>query len=324
MNLEQQQPPGAPEATASGRDVLRDGDNSLLAGAVDVHVHGYPDAGPNWPMRTDDRTTVSLARDCGMRGIVLKSHFWPTMDRARMLNEELADRSFAVHGSITLNPLIGGLQPETVEAAAGHGAKVVYLPTWGSANDNAHETLVRGRIIDREFPRLSRSLDESAISIRTANGKLRPEVREILAIAEERDLVVSTGHVSLDESAALAEASAEIGYRQLLFGHPFSANIGASIRAAKEIAEMGAFIELTALHTMLPSHPLPVTDVYRAIRECGAANVVISSDVYFDWLPPHVEVLRMFTGQLRFLGVTDEELRTMLVSNPARMLGLAE
>ena len=152
MNLEPQQPSGAhDEVSSSGRDVLRDGDNSLLAGAIDVHVHGYPDAGPNWPMRTDDRTMVSLARDCGMRGIVLKSHFWPTMDRARMLNEELADRSFAVHGSITLNPLIGGVQPETVEAAAGHGARVVYLPTWGSANDNAHETLVRGRIIDREF-----------------------------------------------------------------------------------------------------------------------------------------------------------------------------
>jgi predicted metal-dependent phosphotriesterase family hydrolase len=73
-----------------------------------------------------------------------------------------------------------------------------------------------------------------------------------------------------------------------------------------------------------PSKRRPVTDVHRAIQECGAANMVISSDVYFDWLPPHVEVLRMFTGQLRFLGVTDEALRTMLVGNPARMLGLPE
>jgi hypothetical protein len=53
------------------------------------------------------------------------------------------------------------------------------------------------------------------------------------------------------------------------------------------------------------------------------ASLIISSDVYFDWMPPHVEVLRMFTGQLRFLGAADDQLRAMLVGNPARVLKLA-
>ena len=295
-----------------------------LVGAIDTHLHGYPDVGLDWRMRTDDLTLARMARDAGMRGIVLKSHFWPTMDRALILNERLADPDFTVWSSITLNPLIGGLQPTTVEAAVAHGAKAVFLPTWGSVNDHGHGGVVRRQVIDPLLPSFGPYLDGAAIRVLDADGTLDGAVLEILEIAKQANLLLSTGHLSGEESLAVAGAAADIGFDRLVFAHPFSSSIDASAALMDEIAATGAPVEMTAVLSMLPKPPVSVAGMQAAIERLGAERVVISSDVYFDWLPPHAEMLRMFIGQLRSLGVTEAELRTMLVSNPARLLGLAE
>lgn len=146
-----------PAVTASAQAraaVLTDGDNTLLRDAIDMHVHGYPELGMQWRMRTTDLVMVDLAQACGMAGIVLKSHFWPAMDRAHLLQESLGSDSLRIFSSITLNPLIGGLQPTTVEAAALHGARVVFMPTWGAANDVCHGGVVRRQLVDNFLPSL--------------------------------------------------------------------------------------------------------------------------------------------------------------------------
>ncbi|MEU6646293.1 DUF6282 family protein [Saccharomonospora sp. NPDC046836] len=313
----------ADQSTPRGdRDILTAGDNRILRGAVDMHVHGYPDADPQWRARLDDRELCRIARDCGMRGLVLKSHFWPTMDRARILTEQLADPDFTVFSSITLNPLVGGLQPSTVEAAARHGARVVYLPTWGSVNDSRHPGLVRREIVDPLYPRLRADLEHSAVSVLDGNAVLRPEAREILVIAAELGLVVSTGHLAVAESLALARESASIGFDRLVFGHPFSPSIEADLDVIKEMADLGATIEMTAIHTLLPRSPVDLVRIHEAVVAVGAENVVLSSDVYLDWMPPHVEMLRLFCGQLRQFGLGDDALRTMLVDKPRALLGV--
>jgi hypothetical protein len=291
----------------------------VLNGAIDMHVHGYPDVGLHWKMRTDDLTLIRGARAAGMRGIVLKSHFWPTMDRAMSLNERFDAPDFTVWSSITLNPLIGGLQPTTVEAAAEHGAKVVFFPTWGSLNDHRHGGVVRQQVIDRLLPSFSRYLDDAAISV-TERGMLHPAVRDILDVAKARDLVVSTAHLSTGESVKVAEAAADIGFERLVFAHPFSPSVAASPAVIDDIAATGAKVEVTAVLTMLPKPPVQLTDVYKMIRRLGPRSILLTSDVFFAWLPPHAEMLSMFVGQLRSLGITDDEFRTMLVENPSALI----
>jgi hypothetical protein len=291
-----------------------------LVGAVDMHVHGYPDVGLEWRQRTDDLTLVRSARDAGMAGIVLKSHFWPTMDRALILANALDDPSFAIHSSITLNPLIGGIQPTTVEAAAAHGAKVVFMPTWGSVNDHAHGGVVRRQVIDKILPSMGPYLDRSAVTILDSSGGVHPEAREVLHVAKELGLVVSTGHLSTAESVKLVEAAADIGHDRMLFAHPFSPSINASATLIEDVAAAGAVVEMTAVLTMMPNAPVHIEDVYELVQKLGSEHVVISSDVFFDWLPPHAEMLRMVIGQLRALGTTDAELRNLFVDNPRRLL----
>jgi hypothetical protein len=291
-----------------------------MIGAVDMHVHGYPDVGLQWQMRTDDLTLARLAHAYGMRGIVLKSHFWPTMDRALLLNQLMAAEDFEVYSSITLNQLVGGVSPMAVEAAAAHGARVVFMSTWGSANDHAHGGVVRRQVIDPLFPSFGGYLDRSAIRVLDGNGRLVPEARDVLSVAQDLGLTVSTGHLSTEESLALARHAAETGFTKLVFAHPFSPSIRAERSLMRDIADLGVTVEMTQALTILPRPAVTVGDVFDAIGELGCERVVLTSDVFFDWLPPHAEVFRMFLGQLRQLGSSTEELRTMVVDNPARLL----
>jgi hypothetical protein len=317
----------APEtAGASGNDAAERAGVRLVAadpvlqGAVDMHVHGYPDVGLGWQMRIDDLSMVRLARDSGLAGIVLKSHFWPTMDRALILNERLGDPDFRVHGSITLNHLVGGVSPMAVEAAALHGARVVFMPTWGSRNDHGHGGVVRREVIDRVLPTFGPRLETGALTIVDGDGRLQSEAREVLAVAKEYSMVVSTAHVSVTESLAIAAEAAEIGLDRLIFGHPFSRSVQADMGVMREMADRGALVEMTHTHTVMLDPPARIVDIHEAIVELGAERVLLCTDVFFPWQPPQAESFRMFVGQLRDQGCSDEELRTMVVDNPARLL----
>ena len=48
----------------------------FLEGAIDIHVHFEPD--PRVERRADALETAQNAKDLGMRGLVLKSHEYPT------------------------------------------------------------------------------------------------------------------------------------------------------------------------------------------------------------------------------------------------------
>jgi hypothetical protein len=285
-----------------------------------MHVHGYPDVGLGWQMRTDDLTMARLARDSGLRGLVLKSHFWPTMDRALILNQRLNATDFEVYGSITLNHLVGGVSPMAAEAAALHGARVIFMPTWGSRNDHGHGGVVRREIIDRLLPSFGPRLETGAVTVIDGNGHLRPEARDVLAVAKEYSLVVSTGHVSVAESLAIAGVAAEIGHDKLIFGHPFSRSVRADPAMMRDMADRGALIEMTHTHTVMADPPARIVDIYEAIVALGPERVILTTDVYFPWQPPQAESMRMFVGQLRDQGCSDEDLRTMVVANPARLL----
>ena len=296
----------------------------LLAGAIDLHVHGYPDMGLEKPARLSDFHTCELARDAGLRAIVFKSHFWPTMDRAFQLNERLASETFTVFSSIVLNPIIGELQPQSVEAAAAHGAKLVYLPTWGCCHDHEQRGTVRKAVLEPQFPGIVRHLDEDgAISMFADDGALRPELHEIIALCRDKGLTLCTGHVSPRESLAVLRAARDAGLTKLIATHPLNPTIGATLEECKAFVELGAVIEFTFAGTVSANKQLPIRGVERAIRELGPEHCVLTTDVFFEYLPPQPETLRMFAHQLRFIGFSGDEIRTMIVRNPERLLGLA-
>ncbi len=74
----------------------------LVKGAVDVHVHGYPEVSLAWRNRGPDRAVIQMARSYGLSGWVLKSHLYQTTDRAYHLQAAIDGDDFKVYGSITL------------------------------------------------------------------------------------------------------------------------------------------------------------------------------------------------------------------------------
>src|SRR4029453_11927268 len=103
-----------------------------IQGAYDLQVHVAPDV---IPRRTDD---IDLARDFaarGLRGFVLKSHYIPTAERAKVVARAVPGAT--AYGSITLNHSIGGLNPVAVEIAGRSGCKIVWMPTVDAENETA-------------------------------------------------------------------------------------------------------------------------------------------------------------------------------------------
>ena len=116
-----------PEAAPSQRA------RELVRGAYDTHVHIAPDVVER---KIDD---ISLARrfaELGLAGVVLKSHYTSTAERASVVRAVVPE--VETLGAISLNRAVGGMNPLAVEIAAREGARTVWLPTVDSENE-AHE-----------------------------------------------------------------------------------------------------------------------------------------------------------------------------------------
>ena len=101
-----------------------------IHGGHDLHVHVAPDV---IARRIDD---LDLAREFlarGLAGFALKSHYFPTAERAAVVTKAVA--GIAVRGTISLNHSVGGLNPVAVELAGRSGCKIVWMPTVDAANE---------------------------------------------------------------------------------------------------------------------------------------------------------------------------------------------
>jgi hypothetical protein len=310
--------PAGPAPAPDPLAALPAGFGALLEGAFDVHVHGQPDLSPSLANRGDDLAVLRLARGYGIAGWVLKSHLWITTDRAALLQRAARDLGFTVYGSITLNPPMGGVSATAVELAAAHGARVVFLPTWGAAADVA-----RGGYIAHLLGQLSPSFPGyaagNAISLLTAAGELTGACREVIDACLSLDLALATGHASLAESTAVAAYCADIGQR-LLVTHPlhYTRDPG----ELRRFTDLGAFVEFASAPLLHPDSHLSVRDVHEAMSALGPDRILLSTDAFSRWAPPEPECMRMFTEQLTYLGWPPAQLRQMIVANPRAFLGL--
>ena len=112
----------------------------LMEGTVDIHVHFAPD--PRVERRSDALDIAESALNAGMRGVVLKSHEYPTHPVAYTVAQMVP--GLAVIGGITLNLEVGGLNPVAVEASANMGGRVVWMPTGSAEVDRKRRGLEGG------------------------------------------------------------------------------------------------------------------------------------------------------------------------------------
>jgi hypothetical protein len=290
----------------------------LLEGAIDTHCHGYPEISFEVKMRTEDLEAFRLAAEAKMKGIVLKSHMWPTIGRVYQMKDKI--KGIEVWSSITLNTSSGGFSPWVTESALKQGVKVIWLPTWSARND-----LQRGgfsRLMKPWLPTLNRIKPEDGLSVFNSSGELDQNVKEILALAKDYDVAIFTGHISPQESLAVAREAKKMGFKKLLLSHPDSNSVGATMEQVKEMAEMGFFIETTFLGLMPAFWRISLKDICQRIREVGARRWVLSTDTFFEWSAPPSEMMRMFIASALSCGMSADEVDLMVRKNPSELLNL--
>src|SRR5258707_14459880 len=81
-----------------------------LNGVIDIHVHSDPDSVPR---SIDALDLARLAKQRGMRGLVLKNHYESTASLAYVVRKVVP--GIEIFGGIDLNRSVGGVNPEAIE-----------------------------------------------------------------------------------------------------------------------------------------------------------------------------------------------------------------
>jgi hypothetical protein len=270
-----------------------------LNGAIDIHAHSDPDGVPR---KLDAVDLARLAKEAGMRAIVLKNHYEPTASLAYIVRKEVP--GIEVFGGISLDLTVGGVNPAAVEwmtkVRGGYG-QVIWLPTFDA------EAQVKRMGQQRPFAPVVR------------DGKVVPEVAEVIAIAARNNLVLETGHSSGSEDLVIIEEAKRQGVQNVVVTHALT-NPGGPLTLSEiqQAAKLGASIELVygGLSADLLRRD---ADVIRAV---GAASVVLASDLGQPHNPLHTDGLLAFYKGLMALGISEADILQMSQTNPAKLLRL--
>ncbi|MCU1429400.1 MAG: hypothetical protein JWL83_3400 [Actinomycetia bacterium] len=277
-----------------------------LAGAADLHCHFGPDA--HRERSVDAFEAAREAAAAGHRAVVLKSHDFPTASLAWAVRQTVP--GIDVFGGICCDREIGGMNAAAVEVALRLGAKIVWLPTLSSRQD--FENGVAAQL----------GIPGPGLSVTDADDALLPETHEVLALVAEHDAVLATGHVSAAEHYAVVRDFATRGTVLVTHATEDLAGPHLSIAQCKELAELGAWIELCAMTCIGALATKSVADMLACIRAVGPDRVTLGTD-YGQKMNPHPAAgLQTYADALFAEGMTEAEIRTMACANPTGLLHL--
>jgi hypothetical protein len=290
-----------------------------IHGACDLQVHVAPDV---IERRTDD---IDLAMDFlarGLRGFVLKSHYVPTAERAKVVARAVP--GIVSYGAITLNHSVGGLNPVALEIAGRSGNKIVWMPTVDAANETAgrldggNQKLPFWAKIQREIA--AAGITRPPITVLDGNGKISGDALQCLELIAKYDMILATGHLGRREIFPLVSEARRVGVERIIVTHAEFPSQNLSGDEQAELARLGAIIE----HCFTTYHTNKATwdSVFANIRKASVERAMISSDLGQAANPPVAEGLAMFAQRLLGAGFTIAEVQHMSATNPGRLIGL--
>ena len=290
---------------------------SALEGAYDLQIHVGPDV---IPRRIDDLDCAREFLAHGMRGFVLKSHYIQTGERAQVVTKAVP--GIKVYGAVTLNHSVGGLNPVAVELAGRSGCKIVWMPTVDAENETAgrldggNQKLPFWARIQRELA--AEGISPPLLTVVDRSGQLVEPARRCLERIAKHNMILATGHLGRVEIFALVRAAKEMGLKKVLVTHAEFPSQSLTGEEQKELADLGAIIEHCFTTTYTNKAPWDVA--FANIRKTGVSRTVISTDLGQTINPPVAEGFAMFAQRLLDAGFSVDEVRTMAVTIPTRLV----
>jgi hypothetical protein len=288
-----------------------------LEGAYDLQVHVAPDV---IERRIDD---IDLAKEFlahGLKGFVLKSHYFPTAERAKVVTKAVP--GIQAFGAITLNHSVGGLNPVAVEMAGRSGNKVVWMPTVDAANETAgRPDGVKSKLpfwAKIQLELAATGINPPPMTVVDEAGNTSAAARTVLELIKKYDMILATGHLGPREIFALVRTAKEIGLRKVVVTHAEFPSQNLSAQEQFELAEMGAIIEhcFTTMHTGKSSWE----GMFDATRKTGVERTILSTDLGQTINPPVAEGYAMFAQKMLDAGFSVSDIRQMAATIPASLV----
>jgi hypothetical protein len=271
-------------------------------GVIDIHAHMDPDS---MPRSIDAIDLAKLAKQRGMRGLVLKNHYESTAALAYIVRKEVP--GIEIFGGIDLNRSVGGVNPAAVERMVlmkGGWGKVIWMPTFDSEN--------QVRVLKENRPFVSVAKD----------GHLLPEVEQVIDLAAKHQLLLETGHSSAEEGLLIVREAKRRGVQHIVVTHAMASVIRMTIPQMREAAGESAYIEFVYGATIGPNPVVTMADYAKAIRAIGPNSCILSSDLGQVGNPLHPDGMALFFQALLKEGISQADIDLMSKTNPAKALGL--
>ncbi len=299
---------------------------------IDIHCHAHQG-------QQDPLAIAKLASMAGMRGLLYKSITGGNRRPAnsvRALLEELKPwceenhvtpiQAWAGYG---IARGAGIASPAEVKKEIEDGVRAIWMPIansattlhkiggWTSMWDKDAPPRVHSDPLPWEF-----SLEVGQYTL-GSDHKLKPAIREIFKIVADTGVAVSFAHASHAEIYEMANEVQRLGIKRAFVDHPFSPFVDLSIDQMKELTSAGIYMNFT-YDELSPLLGIDPARMYEAIRAIGTSKVTLSTDAGEPLFPNSIECMRLIRGHMRAFGLSEEELKEVSVTNPAKIVGLIE
>lgn len=272
--------------------------DSIISGAIDMHVHSSPDV---IPRKLSDIGVAKQAKQANLAGVMLKCHHGSTVARAKLAEESVP--GIAVYGGMVLNKSVGGINPDAVETELAMGAKEVWMPTVSAVN---HVQFMRQQL-------------SKAVPITDEKGNLLPAVYEVLELVAKAGVILGTGHLSPEESHKLVVAAQAQGIKKILVTHPEWEVTAMPLAMQQDLAKRGVFFE-RCFYASNSQQNLPVEELVNQVKSVAPSSTILSSDFGQDFNEEPVVGFRRLIRVMLDNGIKPEEVEMMVKDNPRYLL----
>ncbi|WP_209443394.1 DUF6282 family protein [Falsiroseomonas frigidaquae] len=286
----------------------------LLVGAVDLHCHSGPAA---MPRILDHHEALLDCAAAGFRALLYKDHFYLGVAHAAILEKLFPELGVKLFSGIALNNASGGINPHAVDHALAIGARIVWLPTLSAAN---HIDQMLGHA--STFPKTARKmLDAIPLRATDANGQVSDATKQVLDLVAEADAILAGGHLDAAELIKVFEEAKRRGVNRLLVNHP-GYLIGCTDDDIRALVGIGAYIEHSICMWIGGKARFTAADMLHMIEVAGVDRTILSSDLGQQNAPRPLEGFRGMVRMLLDQQVSKPDLRKLVATNAATLLGL--
>lgn len=287
---------------------------NLLQGAYDLHIHCGPDIVPR---SVTGLEMAKRAEACGMKGFAIKAHYDCTCQQAALINSLVP--AVNVIGTLTMNSSTGGINPMAVETAARTGAGIIWCPTFDSASQQQYYLHNLPEYIVMQSKLLKQGMNVPSYCIIDNEGNITKDMSDVLEIVTEYKMVLATGHITHEESFALAREAHRRNFRKLLITHADWSFTHYSIEEKLELVSLGAKIEHTYTSPAILKS-ITWEESFNEMRIVGPEHIIISTDLGQAKNEFPDEGLKHYAMEILKAGFSRDDLSRMLVHNPAALV----